>query len=122
MEFKYDDYKETGISLLSKLISYASVLEEYNPNILVITGHDAYLKEKRNNKENNEYKNSNYFINAVKKARIYESSKDSLIIFVYNLFIVTILPSHQSLLLHTIMNYFEKDYYCLHLMLFVVQY
>ena len=32
MEFKYNDYKETGIDLLSKLISYASVLEEYDPN------------------------------------------------------------------------------------------
>lgn len=32
MEFNYDNYKEAGISLLSKLISYASVLEEFDPN------------------------------------------------------------------------------------------
>ena len=32
MEFKYNDYKESGIELLSKLISYASVLEEFEPN------------------------------------------------------------------------------------------
>ena len=32
MEFKYNDYKESGIELLSKLISYASVLEEFDPN------------------------------------------------------------------------------------------
>ena len=32
MEFKIDDYKDSGINLLSKLISYASVLEEFDPN------------------------------------------------------------------------------------------
>ena len=32
MQFKYDDYKESGIELLSKLIEYQSVLEEFDPN------------------------------------------------------------------------------------------
>lgn len=55
-------------------------LKDINPDIVVITGHDAYLKEKRNNKENNEYKNSNYFIKSVMKARKYEKSHEKLII------------------------------------------
>ena len=55
-------------------------LEEYRPNIVIITGHDAYYKHdgKKNNIE--AYKNSGNFIKAVKEARIYESSHDKLII------------------------------------------
>ena len=48
------------------------ILLKHNPSILVITGHDAYSK-KRNN-----YKNSSYFIDTVKKAR--KISCDDLII------------------------------------------
>ena len=51
-----------------------NLLEEYKPNIAVITGHDAYYKK------NDSYKNSTNFINAVKEARNYESSHDKLII------------------------------------------
>ena len=32
MDFNINDYKESGIELLSKLIEYQSVLEEFNPN------------------------------------------------------------------------------------------
>ena len=55
-------------------------LEEYRPNIVIITGHDAYYKHdgKKNNIE--AYKNSGNFIKAVKEARKYESSHDKLII------------------------------------------
>lgn len=55
-----------------KIIEY---LEEINPDILVITGHDAYY-----GKDNGKYKNSNYFIKAVRKAREYEKSNEGLII------------------------------------------
>ncbi len=48
-------------------------LEDYNPNIVVITGHDAYYG-------NSKYKNSKHFIDAIKEARKYESSHDKLII------------------------------------------
>lgn len=48
-------------------------LEEYNPNIVVITGHDAYYKDYT-------YKNSNNFISAIKEARKYEKSHEKLII------------------------------------------
>ena len=39
--------------------SIYNLLEEYNPNILVITGHDAYYKKKGSFHDNNAYKNSN---------------------------------------------------------------
>ena len=51
------------------------LLEEYKPNIVIITGHDAYYNEK-----NKKYKNSMNFVNAVKEARKYEKEHDKLII------------------------------------------
>lgn len=56
------------------------LLMEYNPNIVVITGHDAYYKRKGNIKDIHSYKNSINFVNAVKEARSYEKSHDKLII------------------------------------------
>lgn len=52
-------------------------LEEYKPNILIITGHDAYYKKKENQ---DSYKNSSHFIKAVQEARQYEKEHDKLII------------------------------------------
>ena len=56
------------------------LLEKYNPNILVITGHDAYYKKKGEINDINAYKNSLNFVNAVKSARRFESSHQKLII------------------------------------------
>ena len=55
-------------------------LEEYNPNILVITGHDAYYKKKGSMDDIDSYKNSRNFVNSVKEARKFEKSHDKLII------------------------------------------
>lgn len=52
-------------------------LELYNPDILVITGHDAYYRKR---KHRSKYKNSANFINSVKEARKYEKSHEKLII------------------------------------------
>ena len=60
-----------------KIIDY---LEEYNPNILVITGHDAYYKKKGNINDINSYKNSINFVNSIKAARRFEKSHEKLII------------------------------------------
>lgn len=55
-------------------------LNEYNPDILVITGHDAYYK-KRNDMDNiDNYQNSKNFIKAIKVARKYEKDQNKLII------------------------------------------
>lgn len=55
-------------------------LEEYRPNIVIITGHDAYYKRNGNKEDLDAYKNSHNFVNAVKEARKYEQSHDKLII------------------------------------------
>ncbi len=55
-------------------------LEEYNPNIVVITGHDAYYKKKGDINDIKAYKNSKNFVQAVKEARKFEKSHDKLII------------------------------------------
>ena len=53
------------------------LLEKYKPDILVLTGHDAFYRKKRNN---NSYKNTSNFVEAVKEARKYEKSHEKLII------------------------------------------
>ncbi len=80
-------YSDANIMAVGKLsieddISYQirDWLEEYNPNIVVITGHDAYYKKKGSIKDIKAYKNSHNFINAIKEARKYEKSHEKLII------------------------------------------
>ena len=53
-------------------INIIKLLKKHNPNILVITGHDAYYKK------TNEYKNSAYFEDTVKKAKSF--NQDLIII------------------------------------------
>ena len=54
-----------------------SLLEKYKPDILVLTGHDAYYRKKRNNVN---YKNTSNFVDAVREARKYEKSQEKLIV------------------------------------------
>lgn len=63
--------------LLSRSIRFH--LETLKPNIVIITGHDAYIK-KNTQKHNERYKNSVHFIKAVKEARKYEKDHEQLII------------------------------------------
>lgn len=56
------------------------MLEEYLPDILVLTGHDSIEKDREiNNIEH--YRNSKYYAAAVKEARRFEASYDDLVIF-----------------------------------------
>ena len=55
-----------------------NLLVKHKPDILIITGHDNY-KIDMNKKE--QFENSKYFIQTVKKARIYQADKDALVIF-----------------------------------------
>lgn len=74
--------KANGMTINEKYVnkSIDSLLREYRPDILVITGHDAYFN--RNNDKNNinNYQNSRNFIKAIKEARKYEKNQDKLII------------------------------------------
>ena len=55
-------------------------LESIKPDILVITGHDAYNKKKGNTNDIKAYMNSSNFIDTVIEARKYERAHDKLII------------------------------------------
>ena len=57
-----------------------SYLKQIKPDILVITGHDAYNKKKGNLNDIKSYMNSSNFIDAVIEARKYERAHDKLII------------------------------------------
>ena len=61
-------------------INIKNWLNEYKPNIVVITGHDAYYKKKGSANDINAYKSSSYFADAIRKAREYENSHEKLII------------------------------------------
>lgn len=80
----YKDSNIWAIGVTEKEENIAShireLLIEHNPNIVVITGHDAYYKRKGDINDIYSYKNSINFVNAVKEARSYEKSHDKLII------------------------------------------
>lgn len=74
-------YKEANIWATGKCINENEIkyqikdlIIEYNPNIVVITGHDAY------NKNKNSYRNSQNFADAIREARKYEKSHEKLIV------------------------------------------
>ncbi len=80
-------YKYAGVYAIGKKIKeedmYEQVvllLKEYKPDILIITGHDAYYKKKGSITDNENYKNTKNFIKAVKAARNYEKSHEKLVI------------------------------------------
>ncbi|KNZ69191.1 sporulation peptidase YabG [Thermincola ferriacetica] len=56
------------------------LLQEYQPDVLVLTGHDGFIKEKKDFRSLNSYRNSKYFVEAVKLARKFRPNKDDLII------------------------------------------
>ncbi|HYF84084.1 MAG TPA: sporulation peptidase YabG [Clostridia bacterium] len=83
-------YKEQGINAIGKLVPEAdqpglikSLLQANNPDIVIITGHDSMLKQEGKGTGTDsidKYRNSKYFIEAVKEARKYQQSLDELVI------------------------------------------
>ena len=65
------------IEIKDKIRKY---LEDLNPDIVIITGHDAYYKKRGKVNNLDSYKNTKNFIDAVKEARLYEKNQDKLII------------------------------------------
>jgi len=59
------------------------LLVEHRPDMLVLTGHDGLIKgaKEEEYRDIKKYHNSQYFVNAVRAARLYEKSRDDLIIF-----------------------------------------
>lgn len=85
--FRY--YKKLGLNAIVRNIPeykqpdiVYKLLNIYNPDILVITGHDAMIKDKTRFRDIYNYRNSIHFVNSVKKARMYEYEKNKdLVIF-----------------------------------------
>ncbi len=58
-----------------------NLLTKIRPNILVLTGHDAFIRKRSDMYNIDNYKNSRYFVESVLEARRYEHSLDNLVIF-----------------------------------------
>ena len=57
------------------------LLQKIRPNILILTGHDAFLRKKNDIYNIDNYKNSKFFLQGVLEARRYEHNLDNLVIF-----------------------------------------
>jgi len=55
-------------------------IKQTNPDIVVVTGHDAYYKKNSKTKSDRLYKNTSNFIKAVNEVRKYEKFPDKLIV------------------------------------------
>lgn len=80
-------YNESGVMAIGKKIKEPEVSKElfqllnnYKPDIVIITGHDAYYKKKGDISDISNYKNTLNFVKAVQMARKYEKSHDKLVV------------------------------------------
>lgn len=80
-------YKKAGVMAIGKAIKESELpskiinyLEQYHPDIVIITGHDAYYRKKGDVDDITNYKNSLNFVKSVKNARIYEKSHEKLVV------------------------------------------
>lgn len=62
-------------------IKVKSLMEKIQPDVLVITGHDSYSKQKGTEQDIRAYRNSKYFVEAVREARKVVPNLDQLVIF-----------------------------------------
>lgn len=81
-------YKKMGLNAIVKNIPenrqanmVKVLLDKYKPDILVITGHDAMLKNGMNYSNIYNYRNSRYFVNTVKEARKWARNSNKLVIY-----------------------------------------
>lgn len=80
-------YKKAGVLAIGRNVKESDIpsvldkyLKEVKPDILVITGHDAYYERLGSINNINNYKNSKFFARAVQIARDYESSHEKLVV------------------------------------------
>lgn len=81
-------YKRLGVPVYGIYMKESEIPEKITklvnnvrPDILVITGHDAYSKHKGEKKDLQSYRNSRYFVRAVKEVRSVFPNLDHLVIF-----------------------------------------
>ena len=87
MEKSYKYYKKLGLNAIVKYVPeekqeyvIKDIISKYEPDILVITGHDGMIKKGRNYNDIYNYMNSRFFVNTVKKAREHKMG-NNLVIF-----------------------------------------
>ena len=88
-EKAYRYYQKIGLDVVVKNIPeykqpkvVYKLLKIYNPDILVVTGHDGMIKRGTSYNDIYNYRNSKYFIETVKEARRYDKENDEkLVIF-----------------------------------------
>lgn len=80
-------YKRNKVMAIGKKIKESEIakqirnlLVEYQPDIVIITGHDAYYERKGSKDDIKNYKNTENFVRAVKEARRFEKSHEKLVI------------------------------------------
>lgn len=80
-------YKKARILFAGKVITESrqpsvvrNLIYQYNPNIVVITGHDG-IKKDADPRSMSSYANSRYFVQSVKEARKITPDKERLVIF-----------------------------------------
>lgn len=83
-----EQYRKFGIEVIGKHVpekdqpgAVYKLLQEYRPDILVLTGHDGVIKGDSNYSSLDNYKNTKYYLEGVKEARRYNRDLDSLVIF-----------------------------------------
>ena len=81
-------YRSMGLDVVVKNIPESkqpqmiyALLSKYNPDILIVTGHDGMIKKGHNYNDIYNYRNSKYFIETVKRARRWEFGENKLAIF-----------------------------------------
>lgn len=82
-----DFYKNNRVMAFGKTLkekdlerNVNGLLNEYKPDILIITGHDAFFSKNKDKTNLKNYKNSLNFVKAVQEARKYEKSHEKLLI------------------------------------------
>lgn len=81
-------YRKIGLKAVVKNVPesrqasvVSNLMDRYKPDILIITGHDGMIKSGTGYNDIYNYRNSKYFINAVKQARENKNIKKDLVIF-----------------------------------------
>ena len=81
-------YKQLELDVVGAIIAekeqpekVLQIVKDVKPDIVIITGHDAVLKNTTDYMDLDNYKNSKYFIKTVNELRNYEPGYDNLVIF-----------------------------------------
>lgn len=88
LETCISEYRKLGIPVVGQFVAERDqparvfgLLQEHRPDVLVLTGHDGFIKGGDSFENLDRYRNSRYFAEAVKEARRYENDMDGLVIF-----------------------------------------